>query len=218
MNRREFIGAAAAGITIIKPELVRGAARNSAVRMALFGCGGRGTGVAESFTTETDAQYVALGDLFQEQTERAQKSINDAARKKGKAPISSSMLFYGPDSLAKLVASNDIDVIHIATPPYFHPVHFDQATASGKHIYCEKPVGVDVPGCKRVMAVGERAKPGQSIAIGFQLRHATPYVQTAERIRKGDIGSIVCGLSNYYAGAIPARDLPNASPRERRLT
>ena len=92
MNRREFFGAAASGIMIMNPELVRGSARNSAVRMALFGCGGRGTGVAESFSTETDAQYVALGDLFQEQTEKAQQTINKAAAQKGKAAIASGML------------------------------------------------------------------------------------------------------------------------------
>jgi predicted dehydrogenase len=217
VNRREFIGAAAAGITIVKPELVRGQQRNSAVRMALFGCGGRGTEVARSFTTHTEAQYVALGDLFQEQTERAQAAINEAAGKRGKPAIAPGMLFHGPDSLGRLAASNEIDLIHIATPPYFHPEHLEAAVASGKHVYCEKPAAVDVPGCKRVIRTGERAKPTQSIAIGFQLRHATPYVQMEQHVRNGDLGEIVSGLSHYYAGAIPARDLPNASPNERRL-
>ena len=217
MNRREFLGAAGSGLMILKPELVRGTPRNSAVRMALFGCGGRGTGVAESFTTETGAQYVALGDLFQAQTERAQAAINKAAQAKSKPPIDSNMLFWGPDSLSKLAASDQIDLIHIATPPYFHPDHFDAAAASGKHVYLEKPVAVDVPGCKRVMRIGERAKPTQSIAVGFQLRHATPYVQTVERIHAGQLGDLVCGLSNYYAGAIPPRDTPDSSRDERRL-
>jgi myo-inositol 2-dehydrogenase / D-chiro-inositol 1-dehydrogenase len=217
MNRREFLGAAASGIMIMKPELVRGSARNSAVRMALFGCGGRGTGVAESFTLETEAQYVALGDLFQEQAERAQLTINKAAEKKGKAALASGMLFHGPVSLAKLAASNEIDVIHIATPPYFHPQHFEQAVESGKHVYLEKPTGVDVPGCKRVMKIGERAKPNQSIAVGFQLRHASPYVQLVQRMKDGQAGDIVCGLSNYYAGAIPRPEWPSASASERRL-
>jgi predicted dehydrogenase len=216
MDRREFLGAAA-GLLIVKPELVRGSQRNSVVRMALFGCGGRGTGVAESFTLNTDAQYVALGDLFQEQTERAQKSINAAAAKKGKTPIASGMLFHGPDSLAKLAASNDVDLIHIATPPYFHPAHFEVAVASGKHVYLEKPVSVDVPGAKRIIRAGERAKSTQSIAVGFQLRHATPYVQVLERVQTGQIGEIVCGLAHYYAGAIPRPEWPKASPDERRL-
>ncbi|MGO9242791.1 MAG: Gfo/Idh/MocA family protein [Bryobacteraceae bacterium] len=214
-SRRAFLGTA--GLLALKPELVRGSQRNSAPRMALFGCGGRGTGVAESFTEHTSAQYVALGDLFQAQTEIAKQKIDAVAQKAGKAPIDSSQLFYGPNSLEKLCASKDIDIIHIATPPYFHPAHFAQAAASGKHIYCEKPVAIDVPGVKRVIETGRLVGSKASVAIGFQLRHATPYVQLAERVRQGQLGDMVCGLSHYYAGAVARPEWPNASPRERRL-
>lgn len=213
-TRRAFLGAAG-GLLILKPDIVRGYQRNSAVRMGLVGCGGRGTGVAESFTKETSAHYVALADLFQEQTERAQQTLNAAAAKAGKPAIESKKLLYGPDAIDKICAEKDVDLIHIATPPYFHPAHFAAAVASGKHIYSEKPVAVDVPGVKRFMAAGKRTKA--SVAVGFQLRHATPYVQLADRIRRGDIGGIVCGLTNYYAGANPRPDWPNATPSERRL-
>jgi predicted dehydrogenase len=216
INRRDFLGAAGAFL-ILKPELVRGSQRNSAVRMALFGCGGRGTGVATSFTAHTSAQYVALGDLFQEQTERAQAALNAAAEKQGKAPISASMVFNGPKSLDSILASKEVDVVHVATPPYFHPQHLEAVVAAGKHIYLEKPVAVDVPGAKRVMRAGARAQGKLSLAVGFQLRHATPYVQLVERIRRGEIGEVVCGLSNYYAGFIPVPPRPNASPDVRRL-
>lgn len=213
-TRRAFLGAAG-GLLILKPGIVRGYQRNSAVRMGLLGCGGRGTGVAASFTTETTAQYVALADLFQEQTERSQQTINQAAAKKGKPGIDAKMLLHGPDAIDKICAAKDVDLIHIATPPYFHPAHFEAAVASGKHVYCEKPVGVDVPGVKRFQRAGAKGK--QSIAVGFQLRHATPYVQLAERVKRGDIGDIVCGLTNYYAGAIERPAWPNATPAERRL-
>jgi predicted dehydrogenase len=213
-SRRAFLGAGA-GLLILKPDIVRGYQRNSAVQMGLVGCGGRGTGVAESFTTNTTAHYVALADLFQEQTERAQKSINQAAAKAGKPNVDSKMLLYGPDAIDKLCSTKEVDLIHIATPPYFHPAHFAAAVASGKHIYCEKPVAVDVPGAKRFMDVGKQTKA--SVAVGFQLRHATPYVQLAERVRRGDIGSIVCGLTHYYAGPIQRPDWPGASAKERRL-
>jgi predicted dehydrogenase len=216
LKRRSFLGAAA-GVMILKPELVRGTQRNSAVRMALFGCGGRGTGVAVSFTNETDAQYVALGDLFQEQTERAQAALNQAAAKKGKAAIAPSMLFHGPKSLEQLCGSKDIDAIHIATPPFFHPEHFEKCAASGKHVYLEKPVAVDVPGAKRIMRAGEKLQGKASVAVGFQLRHATPYVHAYDRLKRGDLGEIVCGLSHYYAGAIPLPPRESASPNERRL-
>lgn len=213
-SRRAFLGAGV-GLLILKPDIVRGYQRNSAVRMGLVGCGGRGTGVAESFTVNTPAHYVALADLFQEQTERAQKALNQAAEKAGKPGIDSKMLLYGPDAIDKLCAAKDVDLIHIATPPYFHPAHFAAAAATGRHIYCEKPVAVDVPGAKRFMEAGRRTKA--SVAVGFQLRHATPYVQVAERMRRGDVGSIVCGLTHYYAGAIKRPAWPGVSAKERRL-
>jgi myo-inositol 2-dehydrogenase / D-chiro-inositol 1-dehydrogenase len=215
IGRRELLGAAGAFL-IIKPELVRGTQRNSAVRAALFGCGGRGTGVAVSFTENTSAQYVALGDLFQEQTERTQAALNAAAAKASKASIGTESIFNGPGALEKILHSG-VDAVHIATPPYFHPVHLEAVVAAGKHVYMEKPAAVDVPGAKRVIRAGERAQGKLSLAVGFQLRHATPYVQLVERIRKGAIGDLVCGLSYYYAGAIPMPDRPGASPTVRRL-
>jgi len=215
-SRRAFLGTA--GMLILKPDLVRGSQNNSAVRMALFGCGGRGTGVAESFTEHTSAQYVALGDLFQAQTEKAKQTLDKASLKAGKPEIESSKLFYGPDSLDKLCASKDIDAIHIATPPYFHPEHFAKAAASGKHIYLEKPVAIDVPGVRSVIATGQKVGTKASVAVGFQLRHATPYVQLKERILNGQLGDVACGLSHYYAtAAIEHPEWDNASPNERRL-
>ena len=216
LDRRAFVAGAGA-FMVIKPELVRGSQRNSAVRIALIGCGGRGTGVAASFTEETSAQYIALADLFQEQTERTQKTLRDAAAKRGKPAVDSSMLLYGPKCLEKLLSLKDVDAIHIATPPYFHPQHLEACAAAAKHVYLEKPVSVDVPGAKRVMRAGERLKGKASVAVGFQLRHATPYAQLVERIRRGDIGNIVCGLTHYYAGAIPRPDWPDATPAQRRL-
>ncbi len=211
LNRRTFLGAAGA-FMILKPELVRGSQRNSAVRMALFGCGGRGTGVATSFTASTPAQYVVLGDLFQDQAERAQAAIGAAAQKAGKTAIDSSNIFHGPDALEKVLNSKDVDVVHVATPPYFHPTHLEAVVAAGKHVYCEKPVAVDVPGAKRVMRAGAKAQGKLSLAFGFQLRHATPYVQLVERIRQGAVGNIVCGLANYYAGFIPMPERPERQP------
>lgn len=215
VGRRAFLGAAAA-FTIVKPNLVRGSARNSAVRFGLLGCGGRGTGVAESFTSSTPAQYVALADLFQEQTEKTQARLNKAAERHQKAAIGSGSLFHGPDALERL-ATAGVDVIHIATPPYFHPVQLEGAVAAGKHVYLEKPVAVDVPGSRRVIAAGRQAEGKVSIAVGFQLRHATPYVQLVERVHRGDLGALVCGLCNYYAGAIPRPPFPGDSPQARRV-
>lgn len=217
MDRRKFVGAAGAAFTVMKPELVRSTQRNSAVRLALFGCGGRGTGVAGSFLANTTAVVTALGDLFQGQIAKAKDRLDTAAAKAGKPAIDRSQLFAGPDSLERLLASREVDAVLIATPPYFHPEHLAKAVASGKHVYCEKPVAVDVAGCRAVIETGKKAGGRLSLAIGFQLRHAPAYVQIRDRIRQGDLGAVVCGLSHYYAGPIRRPEWPDASPQERRL-
>ena len=97
--------------------------------------------------------------------------------------------------------------------PYFHPDHLEAAIASGKHVYLEKPVAVDVPGAKKVMALGERAKGKLSLAVGFQIRYASPYVELAKRIHEGQIGQPVSGQIHYFASKIDRPDSPNASRR-----
>ena len=215
LSRRALL--AAATPLILKPELVRGSQANSAVRLALFGCGGRGTGVAESFVANTTAHLAALGDLFPDPLSRAKDTLDTASAKAGKPNIDRKMLFSGKRSLDDLLASKDIDAVYIATPPYFHPEHLEKAVASGKHVYCEKPVGVDMAGCKRVIKVGQKVDPKQSVVIGFQLRHAPPYMELAKKVQAGAMGQMVCGLSHYYAGAIERPEWPNASPQEKRL-
>jgi predicted dehydrogenase len=215
LSRRALL--AAATPLILKPELVRGSQRNSAVRLALFGCGGRGTGVAQSFVANTPAHVTALGDLYPDALARAKDALDTSAAKVGKPAIDKKLLFSGRKSLDELLASSEIDAVYIATPPYFHPEHLEKAVASGKHVYCEKPVGVDMAGCKRVMKVGQRVGAKQSVVIGFQLRHAPPYMELVKKVQSGAMGQMVCGLSHYYAGAIERPEWPNASPQEKRL-
>ena len=71
IGRRQFLSATgAAGLLIVKPQLVRGTAANSAIRLGLLGCGNRGTYVATSFANHTNVRVVALADLFADQLER----------------------------------------------------------------------------------------------------------------------------------------------------
>jgi myo-inositol 2-dehydrogenase / D-chiro-inositol 1-dehydrogenase len=220
VGRREFIGAAAtaAGVTILKPSIVFGSQANSAVRLGVLGCGGRGTTVASSFIKNTSAVVTAIGDIFQDNLENGKQKFDAASAAAGKpGTIEAARMFKGPKAYEQLFTSKDIDAIYIATPPYFHPGHLEAAIASGKHIYLEKPVAVDVPGARHVMALGEKAKGKVSLAVGFQIRHATPYVELAKRVHEGQIGAPVCGQIHYFASALDRPDWPNASPAERRL-
>jgi myo-inositol 2-dehydrogenase/D-chiro-inositol 1-dehydrogenase len=219
-DRREFLGAAAvaAGITILKPRLVFGTQANSAVRLGLLGCGGRGRTVMGSFLENTGAVLTAIGDMFPDNLDAGKKELDGVSAKFNKPAVDPSHLFRGPNAYEALFASKDVDAVYIATPPFFHPMHAEAALAAGKHTYLEKPVGVDVPACKKVMALAETAKAKKlSLAVGFQIRHATPYVELAKRIHEGQIGQFVSGQIHYFASAINRPDWPNATPAERRL-
>jgi predicted dehydrogenase len=125
---------------------------------------------------------------------------------KGYAPIDSSQLFKGPDAYQQIVQSKEVDFILITTPPYFHPHHLETVVAAGKHVYCEKPVAVDVPGAHHVISIGEKAQGKISLAVGFQIRNAPPMVELTRRIHEGALGKVACGLAYYYCAHI---DGPN---------
>ena len=161
VNRRTFLKSAAAtsaAATILKPETVFGSGANSAIRLGLIGCGGRGTHVATSFINNTDTRIVALADLFEDKLLKGKEYFNKLNEEKGYPQIKKSHLFAGSDAYQKLIEREDIDAVYIATPTIFHPVHLEAAVAAGKHTYCEKPVAVDVAGVKKVQRIGKRAE------------------------------------------------------------
>src|SRR6267143_1860770 len=172
VDRRKFLGveAATAGIMFIKPELVRGTAANSTVRVGLLGCGGRGTEDATNLIDTGGARVVALGDLFQDQLDKARDAFNKSQQAKGYPALDASQLFVGPNAFQQIAASKEVDAIVIATPPYYHPQHLEAAVAAGKHVYLEKPVAVDVPGAMKVIEIGKRAEGKLSLDVGFQIR------------------------------------------------
>src|SRR4051812_38962582 len=147
IDRRQFLsqaGASAVGLLILKPQTVRGYQANSAVRLGLLGCGQRGTAVATSFSQNTNARVVAVGDVFADQLEKAKSNFDTLANSLGYSGPDKGLMFRGSKAYQELAASNKIDAIQISTPPFFHVEHLAAAVAGGKHVYCEKPVGVDV--------------------------------------------------------------------------
>ena len=219
IDRRKFIGVAAgtAGAMFIKPGLVRGTAANSAVRVGLLGCGGRGTEDATNLVDTGGARVVALGDLFRDQLDAARANFDKIQQAKGYAAIDGSQLFAGPNAYQQIAASKELDAIVIATPPYYHPRHLEAVVAAGKHVYLEKPVAVDVPGALKVIEIGKRAEGKLSLDVGFQIRDCPPFVEMVRRIHGGALGKIVCGEAHYLTGYIDRPAWPNASPAEHRL-
>ena len=218
VDRRSFIGSAAAtaGFMIINPSLVRGTQANSAIRVGLLGCGGRGTEDATNLL-DAGARIVALADLFQDQLDAARTHFNQLLQAKNFPIVDPTQLFVGPDAFQKIVASKEVDAIVIATPPFFHPLHLEAVVSAGKHVYLEKPVAVDVPGALKVIDIGKSADGKLSFDVGFQIRDCPPFVELVRRIHAGALGNIVCGEAHYLTGYIDRPQWPKASPEEVRL-
>lgn len=220
MNRREFVQAgaqAASTLLILKAGTAFGYEANSAISLGLLGCGNRGTAVATSFSRNTSAQVVALADIFADQLASAHDQFNKLNTELGRSSISEKTLFRGPHAFEELAASPAIDMIQISTPPFFHVQHLDAAVGAGKHVYCEKPVGIDIAQAKEALEIAKRVKPNQSVDVGFQCRVAPPIAAIAERIKSGALGKIAAVSGNYNAPASTEKTHPGASPDEYRL-
>src|SRR5579862_6860674 len=147
MNRRQFVQTSSqvvSGMLLVKANTAFGYQANSAVRHGLLGCGNRGTSVATSFSQNTSAQVVALADLFEDQLSAGKDHFDKVNADLGRAPIDAKLMFRGPHAFEQLAACKDVDLIQISTPPFFHVQHLEAAVAAGKHVYCEKPMGIDV--------------------------------------------------------------------------
>jgi predicted dehydrogenase len=186
-GRREFL--AAGGILLLKPQTVFGYQANSTVEVGLVGCGGRGNWIAPFFPQHAGAKVVALADVI--------KSRLDSTREK--LQVDPARAYWGPDACRELAASK-LDAVVVETPPYYHPQHAAAAVDAGKHLYCAKPVAVDVPDTKSFLAAGEKAR-GRNLSfwVDFQSRARPVFQEAVERMRRGDIGDIVMAQVYYYA-------------------
>ena len=218
MNRRQFIqSGTACGLLLLKPSTAFSYQANSAVSLGLIGCGNRGTTVATSFSRNTSARVVALADIFPDKLELGRKHFDDVNASLNHAAIDSKLLFHGPKAFEQMAACKDVDLIQISTPPFFHVQHLEAAVASGKHVYCEKPVGVDIDQAKKALEIAKRIKPTQSVDVGFQVRNAPPLAAIATKIQAGALGKIASVSGYYNAPAAEEKVHPGAGPDEYRL-
>lgn len=174
VTRRRVVQASAAAV--LPFQAVVGSAQNSAIKVGLIGAGSRGTYTAGMVAKDPRARVTAICDVAEKQIETAKAKIG------------------APDAKAfrnhqDLLAS-DVDAVMIATPVFLHPDHFEAAVKSGKHIYIEKPAGLDVAGCKRVMRIADAADRKQNITFGFQQRYGGVYVKAKQMLDSGTIGKI----------------------------
>ncbi len=204
-DRRSFLktsSAVAAGAAIASSATPVHAAGSDEIRVVLVGCGGRGTGAMDNlFKTKGNIKLVAVADAFADNADRAIKSLS-RGKNKGKIDVSPDHVFTGLDGY-KAAIDVDADLVVIATPPGFKPQQFEYAVNKGRHIFMEKPVAVDAPGVRRVLAsVEESKKKNLMVAIGLQRRHEPQYMETIERIHDGAIGDILSQQVYWNGGGI----------------
>ncbi len=219
MERRTFLKSAAtvSSFTILRPEIVFGSRANSAIRMGVIGCGNRGTAVISSIVENTNSNIVAIADIFEDKLKTAAPVFNKLNTAKGFPAFKDSNMYQGSQAYMRLLDNKNVDAVLISSPAYSHVGFLEAAVAAGKHVYCEKPVATDVDGCKRAMEVGEKLNGKQSVAIGFQIRYGTPYVEMVHRIHRGDIGDIITVQLYYFSSGTPMIPLTNASYDEIRI-
>jgi predicted dehydrogenase len=220
MDRRTFLQTgtgAVSGMLLLKPETAFGYQANSAVRLGLLGCGNRGTSVATSFVNSTSAQIVALADLFPDKLAAGRDHFDKLNAGLSRPALDEKLLFHGAHAYEQLAACKDVDLIQISTPPFFHVQHLETVVASGKHVYCEKPVGIDIHQARHALEIAKRVQPTQSVAVGFQCRNGPPIAAIAERIKAGALGKIATVAGYYNAPASTEKTRPGITPNEYRL-
>lgn len=205
--RRNFLKT---GVAAGFPAVLSAMQAAKTLKVGLVGCGGRGTGAAaQAMKADDYAQLTAVADI---DMERAQACIERLKRVAGdKVKVETSNIFLGLDAYEKLIASG-VDVVLLATPPGFRPLHLRAAVNAGKHVFCEKPVAVDVPGVRHVLETAKIAKEKNlSVVAGFCWRRSNYIVATFDQVKNGAIGDIVAYYATYYTS--PVKPMPPASAR-----
>ncbi|MEQ1892874.1 MAG: Gfo/Idh/MocA family oxidoreductase, partial [Planctomycetota bacterium] len=192
-SRRTFLGASSAGLAATAlPSLAAahpGARANDLLRVALIGCGGRGTGAAlQALSTEGPVHLVAMADAFEDRLEGSLEEI--AKQMPTRVDVPRSRRFVGFEGY-KAAIDLDVDVVILTTPPGFRPIHFEYAVQKGRHVFMEKPVAVDGPGVRAVLAAAKVAREKKlKVGVGLQRHHDPAYQETVKRLRDGAIGKI----------------------------
>ncbi len=195
-NRREFlkssskaVAGAALAVAVARPGYT---AENNTIKIALVGCGGRGTGAAaQALSTKGPTKLWAMADVFEN---RLQSSLGQLKpRLASQVDVTPDRQFLGLDAFKKAIDTLDKgDVVLLTTPPAFRPIHLEYAVAKGVNVFMEKSFAVDPPGIRRVFQAGQdAAQKNLKIAGGLMERHYKPLEEAVQFIYDGGIGEVV---------------------------
>lgn len=209
LSRRHFLKTSTAAAVAAPFLTSKSFGQNSSVssaqtlRIGLIGCGGRGTGAAaQALAADANVKLVALGDAFKDRLEGSLETLRKEADVAAKIDVPPERCFVGFDAYKKVIASG-VDVVLLATPPHFRPIHLEAAVEAGKHVFAEKPVAVDAPGVRSVLATCEEARRKKlAVVSGLALRYSYDYRETIKRIHDGALGEIRTLQANDFRGPI----------------
>jgi predicted dehydrogenase len=177
------------------------------IKVAVIGCGGRGTGAAmQALSTKQNVKLVAMADAFRDRLDSAYKALTDGdeGNVKDKVAVTEETKFVGFDAYKKVIPM--ADVVIIATPPGFRPIHFEEAINQGKHVFMEKPLATDPAGVKKVLEVAEVAKKKKlNVVVGLQRHYQTSYRELYKRVQDGMIGDITSGQVYWNSDGVWVR-------------
>jgi predicted dehydrogenase len=202
-SRRDFLktSAVVAGATLasgIVPAVHAGG--SDVLKIGLIGCGSRGTGAAmQALRADPNTRLVAMGDVFSDHLENSLKTLRSEEDLAKRITVTPETSFLGFNAYKSVLEA--VDVVLLTTPPGFRPLHLEAAVKAGRHIFCEKPMAVDGPGVRKVLAAAAEArKKNLSLVSGFCWRRHPVMRETMERIHKGDIGTLTALQAVYNSG------------------
>lgn len=225
-NRREFLKASglltgSALLTSLPFGLQAGGFHHSVddtIKVALIGCGGRGSGAAaQALNTKQNVKLVAMADAFRDRLDEAYSNLSKRRDAAQKVDVPEDRKFVGFDAYKQAIAL--ADVVILATPPGFRPMHFEEAVRQNKHIFMEKPVATDAPGVRKVLAAAEEAKKKKlNVVVGLQRHYQYNYREMIKRIHDGALGDIVGGSVYWVSGGVWVKPRqPNQTEMEHQM-
>ena len=180
------------------------------LKLALVGCGGRGTGAAvQALTADPDVQLIAMADAFQDRLDGSLNSIMNSEHlsdeRKKNIKIKEGDKYVGFDAYKDAI--KDADVVILATPPGFRPYHLEECVNQNKHVFCEKPLATDAAGirkCLDLVKISESKK--LNIVVGLQRHYQNNYREVMKRVKDGAIGDVLSGQVYWNGGGVWVRE------------
>ncbi len=209
-TRRDFLVASAVAGGALAAELSIAAnahaqQNNDVIRVGLIGCGGRGSGAIEQcLRADDNVRLVAVSDTFRDRADSCLTRLrnNAAVRAKVDANVG---IHIGLEAYQNVIDASDL--VLLATPPGFRPTHIRAVIAARKHLFTEKPVAVDGPGVRTVLAAHDDAnRHNLTVVAGTQRRYQTGYLEAMRRVHDGAIGTITSGRCYWNQGSLWHRE------------